>query len=81
MRPVQSQAVWPGVIDKEQMWAFADQGSYKMALRKAVKNSDKMKAQAEELKTIIGDKFSDEKLFELFCDNIVEKEAPDEIIL
>ena len=70
MSPVQSQAVWPGVIDKEQMWAFADQGSYKMALRKAVKNSDKMKVQAEELKTIIEDKFSDEKLFQGFCDNI-----------
>lgn len=78
MRPVQSQAVWPGVIDKEQMWAFADQGSYKMALRKAVKNSDKMKAQAEELKTIIGDKFSDEKLFQGFCEQINGKQEEDE---
>lgn len=78
MRPVQSQAVWPGVIDKEQMWAFADQGSYKMALRKAVKNSDKMKAQAEELKTIIGDKFSDEKLFQGFCDNIYKPDPETE---
>lgn len=77
MRPVQSQAVWPGVIDKEQMWAFADQGSYKMALRKAFKGYDKMKAQAEELKTIIGDKFSDEKLFQGFCDNIYK---PDPVV-
>ena len=70
MQPVQSQAVWNGVIDKEQMWAFADQGSYKMALRKAFKDHENLKTQAEELQIIVNDKFSDEKLYAGFCDNI-----------
>ena len=30
-------ASWEGVIDKESRWAYADQGSYKMALRKTHK--------------------------------------------
>ena len=52
------------------MWAFADQGSYKMTLRKTLKNLDKLKETAKELQTLVLDKFSDEKLFELFCDSI-----------
>jgi hypothetical protein len=74
MRPVQSQAVWEGVIEKESMWAFADQGSYKMTLRKTLKNLDKVKGRAKELQTLISDKFSDEKLFENFCRQIYNPE-------
>ncbi len=81
MQPIQQEAVWPGVLDKDSMWAYADQGSYKMALRKAIKGYDNMKIKAEELKNLISDKFSDDKLFELFCNNISEKEELNEIIL
>jgi len=71
IRPVQQEAVWPGVIEKDSMWAHADQGSYKMALRKAFKNYDKMKEQADKLKPLVENKFSNEKLYKLFCDNIL----------
>jgi len=70
LRPVQQQAVWKGVIEPDQMWAFADQGSYKMTLRKTLKNLDKAKEQAKELQGLVNDKFSDEKLFEGFCNSI-----------
>jgi hypothetical protein len=56
------------------MWAFADQGSYKMTLRKTLKNLDKVKGRAKELQTLISDKFSDEKLFENFCRQIYNPE-------
>ena len=78
LRPVQPQAVWKGVIEKESMWAFADQGSYKMILRKTLKNIDKVKQQAKELQELVLDKFSDEKLFELFCDSIDNEELEEE---
>ena len=70
LQPIQQHAVWNGVLEKDAMWAYADQGSYKMALRKAYKGYDKMKERAEELKTLVQDKFSDEKLYKLFCDSI-----------
>jgi glycosyltransferase involved in cell wall biosynthesis len=73
LQPIQKEAVWPGVLEQDVMWAHADQGSYKMALRKAVKGYDKMKTRAEELRGLVDDKFSDEKLFELFCDGILGK--------
>ena len=75
LQPIQKEAIWPGVLEQDTMWAHADQGSYKMALRKAVKGYDKMKARAEELKNLVDNKFSDEKLYELFTNKFYEDEA------
>lgn len=80
LRPVQQQAHWKGVIEPEQMWAFADQGSYKMALRKVFKNLDKAREQAKELQGLVLDKFSDEKLYRIFCDAIYAKEDVSSLI-
>ena len=73
--PVQKKAHWDGVIQPDSMWAFADQGSYKMVLKKTKKNYDKVKATANELKDLITKKFSDEFLYQKFC-NEVYGEAP-----
>ena len=81
LQPIQQQAVWPGVLEKDAMWANADQGSYKMAVRKAFKKQEKLQKQAEELKTLVSDKFSDENLFELFCGHFEENEEEDIVIL
>lgn len=70
LKPVQDKAVWDGVIQKESKWAYADQGSYKMALRKVYKNWEKAKANAEDLASIIEEKFNEEKLYKGFCDSI-----------
>ena len=74
--PVQEQAVWDGVIQKDSMWAYADQGSYKMTLRKTHKTWHKAKETAEKLKIIINEKFSNKSLYEKFCSNFYEEEAP-----
>jgi len=70
LQPVQKEAHWNGVIQPDSQWAFADQGSFKMALRKVYKNIEDSEAQAKELQTIIGEKFSDEVLYEGFCKNV-----------
>ena len=72
--PVQQEAVWDGVIQKDSMWAYADQGSYKMTLRKTHKTWHKAKETAEKLKIIINDKFSDENLYKKFCNNFYNEE-------
>tara|TARA_Y100001973_G_scaffold106786_1_gene187631 strand:+ start:8255 stop:9463 length:1209 start_codon:yes stop_codon:yes gene_type:complete len=79
MQPVQREAVWPGVIEEDTMWAFADQGSYKMALRKAYKNHDEMLELAEEAQDLVDSKFRDEVLFEGFVDSIIHEE--EEIVI
>ena len=70
LQQVHEAAVWDSVIQKDSMWAHADQGSYKMILRKTLKNWDKCKERAEELSSIINDKFDEEKLFAGFCEHV-----------
>jgi|TARA_R100000455_G_C6268827_1_gene124358 glycosyltransferase involved in cell wall biosynthesis len=70
MQPVQKEAVWPGVIEEDSMWAYADQGSYKMALRKAYKNHDEMLEVAKEAQELVNSKFKNEVLYEKFVKEI-----------
>ena len=82
IQPVQREVIWKNVIDPDQMWAYADQGSYKMALRKMFKKYDKYKQLAEELKEINKEKFSDENLYKIFVDSIQElSEQEEEIVV
>ena len=71
LQPVQQEAVWDGVIEQDSMWAFADQGSYKMILRKTLKNWPKIKDRAEALSSIINDKFNEQTLFKGFVDSVL----------
>ena len=70
LQPIQPEAVWDGVIQKDSMWAFAEQGSYKMTLRKSFNEIDRLETRAAELQTLIEEKFNKEKLYEGFCDAI-----------
>lgn len=82
IQPVQREVVWQNVIDPDQMWAYADQGSYKMALRKIFKKYSKYKQLAEELKEINKEKFSDERLHKIFVDSIEKlSEQEEEIVV
>ena len=71
IKPVQQEAVWPGVIEKESMWAFAEQGSFKMALRKNLKNKDKARERAKIAQENIQKQFSEENLNKLFVDTLL----------
>jgi hypothetical protein len=71
--PVQKHAVWDGVIQADSQWAYADQGSFKMALRQMHKKHDEFLKQAEELQSIVNRDFSNEKLYELFVSQIVDE--------
>ena len=63
--------VWNGVIEADSMWAYADQGSYKMALRQMFKKYDSFVKQSVELQGLVNQDFSDEVLFKGFVNNIL----------
>ena len=79
LKPVEQESHWKGVIEPGSQWAYADQGSYKMTLRKSMKEWDRLKATATELQTIILDKFSEEKLFAGFCDHFYNEKEQQEL--
>lgn len=71
---VQEQAVWDGVIVADSMWAYADESSYKSALRSLIQDPESARQRAAELKTIINNDFSDERLYELFVSKIIQED-------
>ena len=77
LKPVQQQAVWPGVIEKESKWAYANQSSYKRALREVRKNYTTYKEQALELKEWVNTKFTEENQYEQFVEGVWGSVPPD----
>lgn len=80
LQPVQPQAHWPGVIEKEAMWAFADQGNYKMTLRRTLKDIEQCQTTASELQAIVEDKFSDERLYDEFCNAVLNSDPVEQLV-
>ena len=74
LKPVQKEAIWEGVIEADSQWAYADQGSFKMALRMMYKKYDSFSKQSKQLQSKIKEKFSDEVLYEIFCSHFHSKE-------
>jgi glycosyltransferase involved in cell wall biosynthesis len=74
LKPIQQHAVWKGVLRPDSQWAYADQGSCKMALRMMFKKHGEFLKQAEELKEQVNSKFSDEVLFKRFCNFFYDEE-------
>jgi len=70
VQAIQPQAVWKGVLEEGTMWTYADQGSYKMALRKVRSEWDEAKKTADALKEILLEEFTEEKQYAAFCDAV-----------
>jgi glycosyltransferase involved in cell wall biosynthesis len=74
LSPIQKEAEWEGVLEPGSQWAFADQGSYKMALRKVKKNWKSAQAKATKLQKIIMEEFAEEKIYQQFCDAVYKRD-------
>lgn len=67
---VQREAVWPGVINEDMLWAFPKQGSFKARLREVYKDYDRFKSQAKKLSVQIRQNFTEQKIHEAYCKSI-----------
>ena len=74
--PVQAAAVWEGVIEKDSMWAFAKEASYKNALRDVTEKQKHHRNLADNLKKEILANFDENTLYEKFVSFLHEE--PDE---
>ena len=66
LAPVQEFAFWDGVIEKDSMWCYPQQGSYKMRLREVYKEHGRFLKQAKELQKWVCSNFTEEQQFEKF---------------
>jgi glycosyltransferase involved in cell wall biosynthesis len=64
--PISPEAVWPGVLEKETMWCYPTEGSFKIRMRQVRKNYDKWLKKAEQLQEWVLEEFREEKQYERF---------------
>ena len=76
--PVPESAVWPGVIEKDTMWCYPSEGSYKLRLRQVRKEYNKWLERASYLKSWVREEFNKDKIYSSLCDSILPKEITEE---
>tara|TARA_R100000234_G_scaffold39845_1_gene23806 strand:+ start:1342 stop:3297 length:1956 start_codon:yes stop_codon:yes gene_type:complete len=59
--PIEEHAVWPGVLEKETMWCYPTEGSFKMRLRQVRKSYNKWLTKAKHLQEWVHKEFSWDK--------------------
>jgi glycosyltransferase involved in cell wall biosynthesis len=68
VQPVQPEAVWNGVLEKDTMWAYPTALSAKEQMREVYKNHDRFRGQAKRLASYIEKEFSEEKMYSQFVE-------------
>jgi len=75
IEPIQEENVWEGVLEKGSMWAYPQQGSYKMKLREVYKDHGRFKKQAKDLEKWVVKNFNEEKQYKAFNSCLDEYEV------
>ena len=70
LKEVQPHAVWDGVIQKDSMWAYAKEKSYKAALKDALEKETHWRKEAAALKNYIHENFTSEKMYSEFTEAV-----------
>ena len=71
--PVQEEAVWDGVIQKDSMWAFPRENSAKHCMRKCYEDvsTKNLTACPHEYSKELKERFAKEKLYQQFVDSVL----------
>ena len=70
LKAVQSHAVWDGVIQKDSMWAYAKEKSYKSVLKDALEKEVHWRKEAETLKNYIRETFTSDRMYSEFTEAV-----------
>ena len=70
LQPIQDESVWDGVIQKDSMWAYAKENSYRKALRDALTKEKHYRNQAKSLKKYILANFQKEEKYAEFVEAV-----------
>ena len=70
LAPVQKEAVWDGVVEKDSSWCYADEKSYKEKIKNVYKQYGVYQRFAKSLKKHVEVNFSEEKMYGKFVASI-----------
>ena len=73
LQPIQKEAVWDGVLQSDSLWAYPQQGSYKMKLREVYKEHGRFKKQAKILQKWILENFTPSNQYAQFLEKALDR--------
>mgnify|MGYP005811828877 FL=1 len=76
LQPIQEEAHWDGVLQKDSLWCYANEISYKKRLREVYKDYNRFKSQAKKLNKWIRKNFTKEVLYKKFVNSIFLNNKP-----
>jgi glycosyltransferase involved in cell wall biosynthesis len=77
LQPVQPEAIWSGVIEKDTMWAFPIGASAKSEMRAVYKDHNRFRGQAKRLAAHIEKQFAVGKIYNQFIDALTKEDKYD----
>ena len=77
LAPIAEKVAWEGVIEKDSLWCYAEEGSYKIRLREVFKDYGRFKKQAKQLQKHLQTKLSEENQYNIICE-LVQDFLPSE---
>ena len=66
LAPIQKEAVWPGVLEKESQWCYPIESHAKRKMKEVFKDYTRFKSWAKKLQKHIKENFSNEKMYDEF---------------
>ena len=66
LQQIQEEAIWDGVLQRDSMWCYAEENSYKNRLREVYKDYNRFKSQAKKLNKWVQKNFSAEGQYDKF---------------
>ena len=71
IKPVQPEAVWDGIIQKDSMWCFPKEWDYKKALKTVVKNHTTLKSRAKKLQKYLFENFGGDIQYKKLAESVL----------
>ena len=75
LKKVQEQAVWKGVVTKDSMWAFPEDGSIKMNLQELYNDHGRFLKRAKDLQEWVCEEFDQKKIYNKICELIEDDQV------
>lgn len=73
LAPIQPEAVWNGVLEKNSLWAFPKEGSFKVSCKEMINNYQYFKSLAKKLREYLQEKYNEEEIHKAFVESLLGK--------
>ena len=71
IQPIQKEAIWDGVLQKDSMWSFAREDSAKQKMRECLNDTRNGNTKACEYAIELKERFAENKMYDMFAESVL----------